>query len=125
MSQLSKTAVDAEGGGDCVFGAVSQQLYGNPKNYFYVHSGGIHYLVNHPEQFIEHSWQGNLERTSYQGTWADAIIIQAVANFLNLSNIAVSNPTYFPVTVVEPVDVTNALDLYKNRKPRNSNKSGK
>ena len=125
MSQLSKTAVDAGGGGDCVFGAVSQQLYGNPNSYFYVHSGGIQYLVNHPEQFIEHSWQGNLERTSCQGTWADAIIIQAVANFLNLSNIAESNPTYFPATVVEPVDVTNALDLYKNRKPRNSSKSGK
>ena len=28
LSQLSKTAVDAGGGGDCVFGAVSQQLYG-------------------------------------------------------------------------------------------------
>ena len=55
LSQLSKTAVDAGGGGDCVFGAVSQQLYGNPKNDFYVHSDGIQYLVNHPEQFIEHS----------------------------------------------------------------------
>ena len=55
LSQLSKTAVDAGGGGDCVFGAVSQQLYGNPKNHFYVHSDGIEYLVNHPEKFIEHS----------------------------------------------------------------------
>ena len=41
-----------------------------------------------------------LERTSCQGTWADAIIIQAVANCLNLSNIAESNPTFFPVTVL-------------------------
>ena len=55
LSQLSKTAVDDGGGGDCVFGVVSLQLYGNPKNYFYVHSGSIQYLVNHPEQFIEHS----------------------------------------------------------------------
>ena len=55
LSQLSKLAVDPGGGGDCVFGAVSQQLYGNPKNHFYVHSDGIEYLVNHPEQFIEHS----------------------------------------------------------------------
>ena len=50
LSQLSKTAVDARGGGDCIFGAVSQQLYGNPKNHFFVHSDGIQYLVNHPEQ---------------------------------------------------------------------------
>ena len=55
LSQLSKTAVDAGGGGNCIFGAVSQQLYGNPKNHFYVDSDGIEYLVNHPEQFIEHS----------------------------------------------------------------------
>ena len=125
MSQLSKTAVDAGGGGDCLFGAVSQQLYGNPKNHFYVHSDGIQYLVNHPEQFIEHSWQGYLERTSCQGTWADAIITQAVANCLNSSNIAESNPTFFPVTVVEPVNVTNALNLWKNKKPRIRSTSGK
>ena len=71
--------------------------------------------MNHPEQFIEHSWQGYLERTSCQGTWADAIIIQAVANCLNLSNIAKSNPTFFPVTVVEPESVTSTLNLYKNK----------
>ena len=111
MSQLSKTAVDAGGGGDCVFGAVSQQLSGSPKNRFYVHSDGIQYLVNHPEQFIGHSWQGYLERTSCQGTWADAIITQVVGNCLYSSNIAESNPTFFPVTVVEPVNVTNALNL--------------
>ena len=62
---------------------------------------------------------------SCQGTWADAIVIQAVAKFLNLSNIAESNPTFFPVTVVEPVNVTNALNLYQNRKPRTCSTSGK
>jgi len=50
---------------------------------------------------------------SCQGTWADAIIVQAVANCLNLSiHIAESNPTFSPVTVVEPVNVTNALNIY-------------
>ena len=125
LSQLSKTAVDAGEGGDCIFEAVSQQLYGNPKNHFYVHSDGIQYLVNHLEQFIEHSWQGNLEKTLCQGTWADAIIIQAVANFLNLSIITESNPMFFPVAVVELVNVKNALNLYKNRKPRTRSTSGK
>ena len=55
LFHLSKTAVDVGGGGDCIFGAVSQQFYGNPKNHFYVHSDGNQYIVNHPEQFIEHS----------------------------------------------------------------------
>jgi len=41
------------------------------------------------------------------------IIIQAVANCLNLSiHIAESNPTFSPVSVVEPVNVTNALNIY-------------
>ena len=117
LSQLGRTALDAEGGGDCFLGAVSHQLYGNPNNHFYVHSIGIQYLVNHPEQFLEsntgHSWQGYLERMSCQGTWADAIIIQAVANCLNLSiHIAELNPTFSPVTVVEAVNGTNALNIY-------------
>ena len=44
---------------------------------------------------------------SCQGTWADAIIIQAVANCLNLSiHIAESNETFAPVTVVQPGNVT-------------------
>ena len=99
------------------FRAVSHHLYGNLNNHFYVRSVGTQYLLNHPEQFIEsnteHSWQGYLERMSYQGTWADAIIIQAVANCLNLSiHIAESNPTFSPVTVVEPVNFANALNVY-------------
>jgi len=118
LSQLRRTALDVGRGGDCFFRAVSHQLNGNPNSHFYVHSVGIQYLVNHPEQFIEskteHSqWQGYLERMSCQGTWADAIIIQAVANCLNLSiHIAESNPTFSPVTVFEPVNVTNALNIY-------------
>ena len=76
MSLTGRTAVDVGRGGGCVFRAVSQQLYGSPKNHFYVHSVGIQYLVNHPEQFTEsnteHSWQGYLERMPCQGTWADA-----------------------------------------------------
>ena len=54
-----------------------------------------------------------MERKSCQGTWADAIIIQAVASCLNLSiHIAESNPNFPPVTVVKPVNVTNALNIY-------------
>ena len=80
-------------------------------------SVGIQCLVNHPEQLIEsnteHSWQCYLERMSCQGTWADAIIIQAVANCVNSSiHIAESNPTFSPVTVVESVNVTNTLNIY-------------
>ena len=51
---------------------------------------------------------------SCQGTWADAIIIQAVANSLNLSiNIVESNPAFAPITVVEAVNViADTLRIY-------------
>ena len=45
---------------------------------------------------------------SCQGTWADAIIIQAVTNCLNLSiHIDESNETFNPVTIVQPTNVTS------------------
>ena len=45
---------------------------------------------------------------SCQGTWADAIIIQAVTDCLNLSiHIAESNETFNPVTIVQPTNVTS------------------
>ena len=74
--------------------------------------------MHNPEQFIEsnieHSWQDYLQRMSNQGTWADAIIIQAVANCCNLLiHITESNPAFSPVTVVEPINVTpDSLRIY-------------
>ena len=118
LSHVGRTTVEVGGGGDCFFRAVSHQLYGNPNNHFYVRSVGVQYLVHNPEQFIEsnteHSWQDYLQRMSNQGTWADAIIIQAVANCLNLSiHITESNPVFSPVTVVEPINVTaDSLRIY-------------
>ena len=111
LSDLNRTAVDVGGGGDCFFRAISHQLYGNPNNHLYVRRLGVQYLVQKPEHFIEsnteRSWQGYLENMSLQGTWADAIIVQAVANCLNLSiHIVESNENFAPVTVVQPSTLT-------------------
>ena len=117
LFQLGRTALDVGGGGDCFFRAVSHQLYGNPNNHFYVCRVGVQYLVHNPEQFIEsnteHSWQDYLQRMSCQRTWADAIIIQAVSKCFNLSiHIAESNPTFSPVTIVEPMNTTDSLNIF-------------
>ncbi|XP_078343176.1 uncharacterized protein LOC144628926 [Oculina patagonica] len=111
LSELNRAALDVGGGGDCFFRAVSHQLYDNPNHHFHVRSLGVQYLQHNPEQFIEsntdYSWQGYLRNMSCEGTWADAIIIQAVANCLNLSiHITESNETFAPVTVVQPASVT-------------------
>jgi len=110
-SITNSVEVEVGGGGDCFFQAVSHQLYGNPNNHSHVCSLGVQYLLQNPEQFIEsntdHSWQDYLNNMSCQGTWADAIIIQAVANCLNWSiHIAKSFETFAPVTVVQAVNVT-------------------
>ena len=55
-------------------------------------------------------------RMSCQGTWTDAIVIQTVANCVNLSiDIAESNPTFSTATVVELLYVTNSLNIYIGR----------
>ena len=112
LSELNRIALNVGGDGNCFFGAVSHQLNGNPDNHFHVHNLSIQYLMHNPEQFIEsnteHSWQAYLSNMSCQGTWADAIIIQAVANCLNLSiHFAESNETFNPVTIVQPMNVTS------------------
>ena len=69
-------SIDVGGAGDCFFISVSHQLYGNSN----------HHMRDNPERFIENntenSWLRYLNNMSLQGTWADALIIQAVV--LNL-----------------------------------------
>ena len=111
LSDLNLTAIDVGGGADCFFRAVSHQLYGNPNNHFHIRTLGVHYLVQNPDHFIEsnteRSWEGYLTNMSCQGTWADAIIVQAVANCLNLTiYIVESNESFAPLTVVQPINMT-------------------
>ena len=87
------------GAGDWLFRVVSHQLYGEPRYNMNVSSTGVHYVRNNPERFIEsstdHSWLRYLAYMSHQGTWTDAIVIQAVADALNLTiHIIKSNPGF-------------------------------
>ena len=89
LAQHGLRILDVGGAGDCFFRAVSHQLYGEPSYHKNVRSTGVQYMRNNPERFIEsstdHSWLRYLACMSQQGTWADAIVIQAVADALNLT----------------------------------------
>ena len=61
-----------------------------------------------------------LERTSCQGTWANAIIIQAVANCLYLSIIAESNPTFFSSYCCWTSDCYNCPKPLQKQKAKNA-----
>ena len=106
---LGLRPLDVGGEGDCFFRAVSHQLFGDPNHHLHIRLAGIQYLRNHPERFIEsnteNSWNDYLINMSMQGTWCDAIIVQAVAESQNVQiYIVESNENFAGVTLIEPDD---------------------
>ena len=79
-----------------------------------VRSVGVQYMRDHPERFVESNtenlWLRYLNNMCIQCTWADALIVQAVADALNASiQIVESNPGFSPITTVNPVQERNSL----------------
>ena len=69
----------------------------------HIRAAGVDHLRQNPERFIEsnleQSWLEYLENMSRQGTWADNLIIQAVADALNLKIIIIeSDPNFADLT---------------------------
>ena len=59
-------------------------------------TAGVQFMRDNPERFIESSntetsWLRYLNNTSIQGTWADALIIQAVLDALKVTIQIVNN----------------------------------
>ena len=107
--QIGRVAIDVEGAGDWLFHATSNQLLGTPDYHLHVRSQALQYLLHNPELFIASNTDGSsqdyLNCMSREGTWADGIIIQAVANCFNLTiNIAESFENFSPLTVIHPVN---------------------
>ena len=107
LHQLGLRPIDVGGEGDCFFRAVSHQLYGNPNHHLQIRQAGVQYLSNNPERFIEsnteNSWIEYINNMSMQGTWCDALIVQAVADCQNLTiHIIESHENFAEETVIEP-----------------------
>ena len=105
---------DAGGDGDCFFRAVSHQLYGDPEHHLRVRAAGIAYMRDNPERFIESnteiSWLEYLNNMSMQGTWGDAIIIQAVADQLKIKIVIAETHEHFTeYSIVQAVSSTQQL----------------
>ena len=106
--------LDVGGEGDCFFRSVSHQLYGNSNSHLTIRSLGVRYLKDNPERFIESivgmSWSRYLTNMSLQGTWANHIIIQAVADAMNLKiHIIESDSNYREITLVQPANATSDI----------------
>ena len=112
LGELGLQSIDVGGAGDCFFRSVSHQLYGNGNHHMRIRTAGIQFMRENPERFIEsnteNSWLRYLNNMCIQGTWADALIIQAVADALNVTiQIVESNQGFAPLTTVCPVQGRN------------------
>ena len=92
------------GAGDCFFRSVSHQLYGNSNHHMRIRTAGVQFMRDNPERFIESntktSWLRYLNNMSIQGTLADALIIQTVADVLKVTiQIVESNQGFAPFTL--------------------------
>ena len=79
-----------------------------------IRTAGVQFRRDNPERFIEsnteNSWLRYLNNMSIQGTWADALIIQTVADALKVTiQMAESNQGFAPLTTVYPVQERNTL----------------
>ena len=89
LHQLGLRPVDVGGDGDCFFRAVSHQLYGDLSHHLLIRQAGVQYLSNNPELFIEsntdNSWNEYVNNMSMQGTWCNALFVQAVVDCQNVA----------------------------------------
>ena len=90
LGELGLQSIDVGGSADdCFFRSVSHQLYGNSNHHMRIHTAGVQFMRENPERFIEsnteNSWLRYLNKMCTKGTWADALIIQAVADALKVT----------------------------------------
>ena len=113
LGELGLQSIDlGAGAGDCFVRSVSHQLYGNSNHHMCIRTAGVQFMRDNPERFIEsntkNSWLRYLNNMSIQGTWADALIIQTVADVLKVTiQIVESNQGSVPLTTVYPVQERN------------------
>ena len=113
IGELGLQSIDVgAGAGDCFFRSVSHQLYGNSNHHMRIRTAGVQFMRDNPERFIEsntkNSWLRYLNNISIQGTWADALIIQTVADVLKITiQIIESYQGFAPLTTVYPVQERN------------------
>ena len=80
-----------------------------------IRTAGVQFMRDNPERFIEsnteNSWLRYLNNMCIQGTWADALIIQAVANtyFKENSNTIIINLILYYILLLYIIKITYIL----------------
>ena len=108
LARIGRKPVNIVGDDNCYFRSVSHQLYGTEDRHPQIRALAIQQLINCPEHFVEYntdqSWLQYLQNMSTRATWADHIIIQAVANTNHLRiNIIESALNFSESTIVSSI----------------------
>ena len=53
LGELGLQSIDVDGAGDCFFRSVSHQLYDNNNQHMHIRTGGVQFMRDNPERFIE------------------------------------------------------------------------
>jgi len=87
LGELGLQSIDV--GGVCFFRSVSHHLCGSSNHHLGIRTAGVQFMRDNPERFIEsnteNSWLRYPNNMCIQCTWADALIIQTVADALNVT----------------------------------------
>ena len=119
---------DNQGGGNCMFYALSHQLltYGIDLNYQQIRHRIVEFLRTNPslqlsngvtvnfENFIHHrnGWNSYLTELSMDGTWGDYLTLMAAANIFHMRITVVSSILDAPPTIIEPVESSDNINIY-------------
>ena len=89
LRQLGSRPVDVGGEGDCFFPSSFSSVIWYLNHHLLIRQVGVRYLSNNPERCIEsntvNSWNEYINNMSMQGTWCDALFVQAVADCQNVA----------------------------------------
>jgi len=108
-------ALEVGGMGNCLFRAVAHQIYHDANHHLEIRRAGIQHLQNNPDRFIEsavvdnRSWSEYITNMSLEGTWGDHIIMQAIAEAMNLRiHIIESSENFAELTLVQTLNLSEA-----------------
>ena len=85
LGEVGLQSVDVGGAGNCFFRSVSHQLYGNSNHHMHIRTAGVQFYERQPREIYWEQYRKFMAKIMcIQGTWADALIIQAVADALKV-----------------------------------------
>jgi len=88
LTQMGFYAVNTLGDGNCLFRALSDQLYGSPNRHLEIRQQVCAYLAQHENRYKafvdmdeEESWESHLQLMAKQGTYGGHLELSAFANY--------------------------------------------